>query len=102
MFRNATEWEEYLGEQLKTLRLRLNLSQGEVARRAGVSTVTISRLENGKSSSLNTFIKVCQVLRQDDWLEKLAPQASVSPIQIHQLGKPRQRARTKAGDTHAL
>ena len=96
MHMNTKEWEGYLGEQIRELRLRMNLGQSEVARRAGISTVTVSRLENGKSSSLASFIKVLQVLRQEDWLSQLAPQASVSPIQIHQLGKPRKRARAKA------
>ena len=93
MYRNANEWECYLGEQIKTLRLRLNITQDELAGRAALSTVTISRLESGKGSSLNTFIKVLQVLKKESWLEQLAPEASISPIQIHRLGKPRQRAR---------
>jgi transcriptional regulator with XRE-family HTH domain len=96
MQRSISEWETYIGEQIKTLRLRLNISQSELAGRAGISTVTVSRLESGKSSSLASFIKVLQVLRQEDWLEQLAPTASISPIQIHTLGKPRQRARKRS------
>ena len=92
MYRDTAAWEAFLGDQIKTQRLRLNLSQEEMAKRAGVSTVTVSRLESGKGSSLSSFIKVLQVLRQEDWLEQLAPQASVSPIQIHALGKRRERA----------
>ncbi|MDR2957519.1 MAG: helix-turn-helix domain-containing protein [Coriobacteriales bacterium] len=95
MYRNSNEWQEYLGGQLKTLRLRQNLSQDELAKRAGVSTVTVSRLEAGKGASLASFVKVLQVLRQEDWLEQLAPAASVSPLQVHNLGKPRQRARAR-------
>jgi len=91
----AHDWESYLGQQLKDRRLRLNISQDELARRAGVGIVTVSRLEGGKGSSLRSFIKVIQVLGQEDWLERLAPEASVSPIQIHALGKPRQRARAR-------
>jgi transcriptional regulator with XRE-family HTH domain len=102
MNRNATEWEEFLGQQLKTLRLRQNLPQAELAKRARVSTVTVSRLETGKGSSLATLIKVLTVLRQESWLEQLAPQASVSPIQVHNLGKPRERAsRPAASKTKA-
>lgn len=95
MNQNIEEWEAFVGEQLKALRLRMNISQKEVADRAGVSTITISRLEGGKSSTLATFIKVLQVLKQEDWLKQLAPQASISPIQVHQLGASRKRARSK-------
>ena len=96
MYRTAQNWEVYLGGQIKTLRLRMNMSQEELAKRADVGTVTVSRLEGGKGSSLNSFIKVLAVLRQEAWLESLAPEASISPIQLHTLGKERQRARAKA------
>ena len=95
IYRDAKEWEAYLGEQVKSLRLRLNLSQDELAKRAGIGIVTVSRLESGKGTSLNSLIKALQVLHQESWLEQLAPAVSISPIQVHELGKARQRARAK-------
>ncbi|MCL1799536.1 MAG: helix-turn-helix domain-containing protein [Eggerthellaceae bacterium] len=96
MYRTVQDWELFLGSQIKELRLRLNVSQGELALRAGIGVASVSRLEGGKGSSLATLVKVLQVLRQEDWLEQLAPAASVSPVQVHALGKPRQRARARA------
>ena len=93
MYRTSADWEKNLGEQIKTYRLRINMSQSELAKRADLGVVTVSRLESGKGSSLSSFIKVLQVLRQEPWLESLAPEVSVSPIEIHTRGKPRQRAR---------
>ena len=85
------EWEEYIGEQLKALRIRKNMSQEELASRIGVSKPTINRIENGKGSSLATFIKVVQIVGQEGWLESLAPRSSVSPVQIKNSGKKRER-----------
>jgi transcriptional regulator with XRE-family HTH domain len=93
MYRTAEEWERYLGRQIQVLRLRMNMRQQELADRAGVGVITVSRLEGGKGSSLSTVIKVLRVLRQEPWLEQLAPETSISPVQVHRLGKPRQRAR---------
>jgi transcriptional regulator with XRE-family HTH domain len=93
MYKTADEWESYLGRQIQTLRLQRNMRQQELADRAGVGVITVSRLEGGKGSSLSTLIRVLQILKNESWLEQLAPTASISPIQIHHLGKPRQRAR---------
>lgn len=99
-FRTTEEWEDFVGKELKTQRLRQNLSQEEVARRAEIGVATLVRLEAGKGSSLQTFISVLKVLKLDDWLEQLAPQASISPLQIKQLGKMRQRAaRSRSSST---
>lgn len=99
-YRTASEWEEFVGSQLQAARLRQNLRQEEVAERAGISVATLSRLETGKGSTLQTFIKVLKVLRQDDWLERLAPEVSVSPLQLQRQGTMRQRARQTGAKEH--
>jgi len=93
IYRTAEEWERFLGEQLRASRLRQNMTQEELASRAGVSVPTVARLENGGGSSLATFIRALKVLREDSWLEHVAPSASIDPVQIHRAGAMRQRAR---------
>ena len=90
--RTSEEWEQYLGEQVRTLRLRKNMTQQEAAERAQVSLSTLANLESGKGSTLKTFAAVLGVLQKEAWLEGLAPQVSVSPLQMAELGKARQRA----------
>ena len=80
--RSSDEWLEYLGEQCRTMRIRANLEQTELAIRANVSVGAIKNLEGGKGSSLKTLIKVIRVLGRTDWLQALAPTVSVSPIQL--------------------
>jgi transcriptional regulator with XRE-family HTH domain len=92
-YRSTDDWMVFLGEQVKAARLRKNMPQEELANRAGVTLPTISRLESGKGSSLATFVKALQVLKEEAWLEQLAPRVTISPLQIHQRGKMRQRAR---------
>lgn len=53
-----------IGKRLKEARLRLNLTQLEVAEKAGVSTNYYSRIERGEvNQSLETFEAITQVLR---------------------------------------
>ena len=90
--RTAEEWEGYVGEQIRLLRLRKNMTQEEVAQRAQMSISTLANLEAGRGSSLKTLVATLGVLQKTSWLESLAPQVSVSPLQVAQLGRERQRA----------
>jgi len=92
---NSTiEWERYLGEQFRAMRIRAGVEQAVLAERADVSTGAIKNLESGKGSSLKTMIKIVRCLGRTDWLESLAPQVSVSPMQMLATARrtaPRQR-----------
>lgn len=57
--------EDIVGKRIAYYRKSLDLSQAEVARRAGISQMDVSRLEsNPKNSRLRTFISVCEVLNK--------------------------------------
>ena len=90
--RTNEEWERYIGEQIRQTRLRKNMTQEEVAARANLSISTLANLEAGKGSSLKTLVAALRVLNKTSWLENMAPAASVSPLQMAELGKQRQRA----------
>lgn len=96
--RTISDWEKYIGTQLKQLRLRKNMTQEEVAQRAGISIPTLIRLESGLSTSLSTFVSVVQVLGEEKWLESLAPDVPISPIQLKTLKKTRERASKRKND----
>ena len=88
------DWESYLGEQIRAMRIRSNQEQTELAERAGVSLGALKNLEGGKGSSLKTLIKVARALERTDWLEALAPKVSISPMQMLRAQSkttPRQR-----------
>ena len=90
--RTTSEWEVLLGEQVRKHRLLSNLSQTEVAERAGVALSALKNLEGGKGATLKTFIRVLKTLDRVRWLESLAPAISISPMQILKMNRPRQRA----------
>ncbi len=91
---STAEWEHFLGEQFRAMRIRAGMEQAVLAERADVSTGAIKNLESGKGSSLKTMIKIVRCLGRTDWLESLAPQVSVSPMQMLTAARrtaPRQR-----------
>lgn len=96
------EWERFLGQQVRTIRLRQNMTQIELAERASVSRSALANLESGKGGNLGTFVTVVNVLGESGWLENLAPAVAISPIQLLDTGKQRQRARRKTGDSSNL
>ena len=76
------EWEGRLGTQIRTARVAAKLDQASLAKLANVSVDALSRLERGKGSSLKTLVGAVRALGRTDWLETLAPNIVVSPMQM--------------------
>ena len=85
-----------IGTRLKRKRLRKNLSQQELAERAGLSRNTISGMEGGGSTTLHNFIRTLRALDALDELEHFLPEPGISPVQMVRMkGKARMRASGK-------
>jgi len=89
--------EDAMGLRLEKIRLSHNISQSELADRAGVSRSTITRLsQSGKGVSLDSFIRIMQALKLDDHLEALLPDPDIRPIErVKFQGHERKRASSK-------
>ena len=81
-----------LGEHLRALRLRANVDQQHLASRAGVALNAVKNLESGKGATVRSLLKVLRGLGREDWLQALAPQVSISPLQALTRRPIRQRA----------
>jgi transcriptional regulator with XRE-family HTH domain len=93
---STAEWETQVGQAVRELRLRADLTQAELAERANVSLSSIRYLESGKGSSLATLIRVVRALDRSAWLESLAPPAArVSPIALLQERRDAARRASK-------
>jgi predicted transcriptional regulator len=54
---------------LKAGRERLMISRSELARKAGVSMLTLARIEEGKPCRLDTKRRIVEALQFNPWLE---------------------------------
>jgi transcriptional regulator with XRE-family HTH domain len=85
-----------LGTRLSQIRLSRNITQEDLARKAGVSASSIKRLEAGDNTSLDVFIGVMIALRLGDHLLNCLPDLSIRPAErIRLRGHERQRARPR-------
>ncbi len=88
--------EEEIGNRIKSLRLRKNITQKALAKRTTLSYATIQRLEYGGGSSISTLIAVLRELESLDEIDNFIPPVSVSPLQLARMqGRRRQRASGK-------
>ncbi|MBN8430424.1 helix-turn-helix transcriptional regulator [Microbulbifer salipaludis] len=88
---------EVLGHRLKQARLNRDLTQLEVAERAGVSRKAVLNAEKGKTQ-LEVLVAILQALDLTAQLDKFLPPQPPSPIQLAKLqGKRRQRASGQRG-----
>lgn len=81
---------------MRTLRLRQNIDQRSLAKQAGVALNAVKRLELGRGATVSSLVKVLRALGREGWLAALAPQVTVSPLQLLDTGRSeRRRARRK-------
>lgn len=89
---------EEIGSRLRRTRLDRNLSQVDLARRAGIGRMTLQRIEEGKSPSLVNLIRVLRALDGLDGLDRLVAEPPPSPIdELKRRGRQRQRAGSARG-----
>jgi transcriptional regulator with XRE-family HTH domain len=88
-----------LGGRIEATRLSRNITQADLAREAGVSLRTITRLESGEHASLDTFIRVLRALGLEDALAALIPDPAVRPVErVRGAARQRRRARKKKNE----
>lgn len=97
-FSKPSEIVKRLCERLRTERLALQMTQAEVAGRAGIGTNTVSNLEAGRNVGFENVVRVAMVLGRTKELEGLfLPKLdSLEDIRRYENSLNRQRAQRKS------
>jgi transcriptional regulator with XRE-family HTH domain len=91
-----------IGERLAHRRISLGLTQAQAASEAGLSKRTITRIENGESAQLSSFIRLLRALDMLDRVEALVPEERAGPIDLLRLkGRQRKRASKPRPDSRS-
>ena len=94
-----------IGERAGQQRLNQDISQTDLANRAGVARIVVQRLESGRGCTLESLIRILRALGLLNQLDAFLPEPGPSPIQLAKLnGRERQRAsgrRRKAAPTES-
>jgi transcriptional regulator with XRE-family HTH domain len=88
IFTTHQEICQEIGKRLRTNRMQLNLTQAEVAKRAGVSKGTVSNIESRGQGTLESLVRVLQALGLTQELQPLFQQKPTSIAQLEQLEQP--------------
>jgi transcriptional regulator with XRE-family HTH domain len=100
-FQPVEELQAALGRQIRQLRLFRNLDQRTTAERAGISQRALGKLENGRGSTVETFLRTLKALDYTQGIALLAPETTVNPLALLGNSKPPQRVRRPHGPRKA-
>ena len=75
---------QYVGKQMRQMRINARLSQQQLAERAGVSRSTVTQVENGKGMKMESVVAMLRVLNKLEILNQFETEAMVSPLLIAQ------------------
>jgi transcriptional regulator with XRE-family HTH domain len=89
--------QQRIGDKIKTLRLRQNITQANLASDAQVSLSSVKKIEKGEIGSFDSLIRVLRVLGKLDVLQQLVEEEEMSPNEYYEFvnstkKKSRQRA----------
>lgn len=71
-----------LGKEVKRIRLERNLSQAEVAERAGLDRTTVGKLEAGRAATLLTVVQVLRAIGRLDLLDAFHQEPQPTPYML--------------------
>ncbi len=84
-----------LSKRLRDLRISEALTQADLAEKSGVSVKTIERLEKGENPNFFNLLNVMRTLGVLSNLQVMLPEPRVSPEELRERGKKRQRVTEK-------
>jgi transcriptional regulator with XRE-family HTH domain len=82
-----------IGLRVSRQRLNRDITQIDLARRAGVARMVVQRLESGRGCTVENLIRVMRTFGLLDQLDAFLPETGLSPLQ---LAKSRGRQRLHA------
>ena len=74
-----------IGNHLKTVRLRQNITQQSLADAAGVSLSSLKKIEKGEIKSFDSLLRVLRTLGKLDVLQPLVDEELLSPSEYYEL-----------------
>lgn len=73
-----SEW----GARLAQHRIRLQITQAQLANQAGISKRTVERIESGYSAQMSSIIRIFRVLDLMENLDRLVPVPGPKPMDL--------------------
>jgi transcriptional regulator with XRE-family HTH domain len=92
-----------IGQRISSHRVELNMTQAEVAKKAGMSKRTVENIESGASGQMSNIIRIFRVLNLIENLDRLIPEPGLKPMDLlKQKRKTRVRASRKKTEAKGM
>ncbi|MDE7377335.1 MAG: helix-turn-helix domain-containing protein [Paraprevotella sp.] len=77
--------QQRIGDKLKSIRLKQNITQQSLAESADVSLSTVKKMENGTIRSFGSLLRVLRILGRLDVFLPLVEEEQLSPNEYYNL-----------------
>jgi transcriptional regulator with XRE-family HTH domain len=77
--------QKRIGEKLKSIRLKQNITQQSLSEAADVSLSSIKKMEKGELCSFDSWLRVMRILGKLDVLQPLVEEEQLSPSDYYNL-----------------
>lgn len=84
-----------MGQKIRRLRLRQNLTQATLAEQAQISLTTLKKIEKGEISYFDSLIRVLRVLGELDAFSSLIKDEEMSPNEYYAFVEANRKKRRK-------
>lgn len=87
---------QYVGRQMRQMRINAQMSQQQLAERSGLSRATIVQVESGRGMKMESVVAMLRAMNKLELLNNFETQALINPLLIaQQEGKTPKRIRPR-------
>lgn len=92
-----TQLSKRIGEKLKAIRLKRNITQQSLAEASSISLSSVKKVENGAIGSFDTLLRILRTLGMLDSISTLFEEEQLSPSEYYQMvNKAKKQTRKRA------
>ena len=92
-----TQLNKRIGEKLKAIRLKRNITQQSLAEASSISLSSVKKVENGEIGSFDTLLRILRTLGMLDSISTLFEEEQLSPSEYYQMvNKAKKQTRKRA------
>lgn len=92
-----TQLTKRIGEKLKAIRLRRNITQQSLAEASAISLSSVKKIENGEIGSFDTLLRVLRTLGMLESISALFEEEQLSPSEYYEMvNKAKKQTRRRA------
>lgn len=92
-----TQLSKRIGEKLKAIRLRRNITQQSLAEASSISLSSVKKVENGEIGSFDTLLRILRTLGLLESISALFEKEQLSPSEYYEMvSKAKKQTRKRA------